>query len=429
MRKKLAIFICVIFFLVPGVVFVAEAEKFTLTVWDWHSPRMDLLKPYLDEYQKLNPNVQFKTLILPWAEFWKKLLVGIAGKIVPDLTMFHNAQTSVFIDHLAPFPSDLFPLDKMRKEYFTFDTSFVFKDQFKFFPGGVMSSVIYYNVDLWKAAGMGVPPRTWAELRDTAKKLTRRDAKGKLEVAGIQFLGDGYLQYIWEDFKYQQGGWIYNEAGTGVEWDTHAGLKPLKFLRGLIFDDKVTEPGFLPFTEAFGTQKAAMVYAWTWFTGWVQFYYPDLKFSVFVLPTETGGDLPARARNNYECDYAVPKAVPEKNKTEVFKLIKWLYDQDEFHIKMNKVLARVPGKLDLWDHPEIKKDSVLSILAKQVPYTIFPGERPSWIDTVLGNMETRIVQGIVPEEALKLAQTEGDREFKEKPTKWIVERQYRPLKK
>lgn len=415
--------------LIFGLSSMVTAET-ALTLWDWHEPRMDLYKQKIAEYEELNPEIKFETLTIPWDDFWKKLMAGVAAKKVPDISQFHNSNATTFLNALEPFPEDLFSLEEMREKYIAFDQAFVFKDKFYFFPTGIMSGLIWYNKEIWEEAGLtqGDLPKTWDELRKTAKKLTQYNAEGEVGRAGFAFTGDGNLQYIWEDFKYQQGGWIYAEGGKSVEWNTPAGLKPLRFLRDLIFIDKVTEPGFLPWMEAFGTEKAAMTVGWTWFGGWMGWAHPELEYGVFILPTEDGGNLPARARNNYECGLAVFRDVPEEKKREAFKFIEWLYDDDAFCIELNKTLARVPGKIRLMNHPEIQADPVLGVLAEQAPYTVFPGDRPSWIDKTLTNMEDRIMNGISPEEALRIAQEEGDRAIEENPVTWNVERQYSPPK-
>jgi len=428
-RKFISI-VCLIGLLISSLSISAYAQKMTLTVWDWHAPRMNALKPKLEAYSKLHPEIEFNTMLMPWDEYWKKLLAAAAaGQAPADIIEFHNAQTTRYIQVLEPLPESLFPLSEMRKVYYNFDQAFVLWDgKVYFLPGGLMSSLIYYNIDMWKKAGLGATPKTWEEFRQAAKKLTKYDDKGNVQIAGVTF--GGYLPLIWEDMKYQLGGWIYTEDGKAADssWIETPGIKSLTFLRDLIFKDKVTQPGFLDWMEAFGTQKAAMVYSWTWFTGWVNLNYPKLKYAVFTLPTWTGKMSPAVARNNYECDYAVLKTVPKEKKEEAFKFLKWLYTQDDFLIKLNKELGRIPAKKSLWGHEGIRLDPVLRVLNKEISYTIFPGERPEFIDTAGGNLRVRVEKGESVENCLKAYKEEVDNALKERPVIWNVERKYKPPK-
>ncbi len=44
---------------------------------------------------------------------------------------------------------------------------------------------LYYNKDMFAAAGIANPPKTLSELTDDAKKLTKRKADGTIKVAGF----------------------------------------------------------------------------------------------------------------------------------------------------------------------------------------------------------------------------------------------------
>ncbi len=428
MLKKFLNVMCIVGLLISVFPALLNAQGMTLTVWDWHAPRMEVLKPKLDEYSKLYPEIEFKTMIVSGDEYWKKLLAGImAGQAPADIIEFHNAQTTRFVEFLEPLPESIFPLDEMREVYYNFDQGFVLWDGKSYFlPGGLMAPIVYYNVDMWKESGLDVTPKTWEEFRQVAKKLTRYDGKGNVQIAGTTF--GSYLPLIWEDMKYQLGGWMYTEDGKAADpsWVEEPGIKSLTFLRDLMFEDKVTEPGFLDFTEAFGTQRAAMIYGWAWVTGFLNFNYPELKYAVFTLPTWTGEMTPAVSRNNYECDYAVLKTVPEEKKEEAFKFLKWLYTQDDFLVKLNQEMGRVPATKSLWEDPEIKLDPTIGALTEQIPYTIFPGERPEFIDTAGNNFMVRVERGESVEDCLKAYKEEVDGYLKERPVIWNVERMYKP---
>ncbi len=404
----------------------ANAEKMTLSLVDWHEPRMILYEKKTKEYEQVNPEVKIETTIIPWSEFWQKALAGAAaGQVLGDVMQFHNAQTSTFMGLLEPYPEDLFPLDEMREEFFAFDQAYVFDGEFYFYPGGIMSPLMFYNKKMWDESGIAEFPKTWEDLRATAKKLTKYSETGEIDIAGLAF--NGAAGFIWDDFNYQMGGWTYSEeGGTRVEWDTEEGRKVATFIWELMFKDKVNSPGFLDWSEAFGTEKSAMVYGWTWFRGWMDVTYPDVEYIVSVLPTPDGDMCPAVARNNYECELAIPKATPEDKKKEGFKFIKWLFDDDQLFIDMNIALARVPGRLSLWDDPQITGDKVLGVLAKQVPYTVFPGEYPARISDPLTRMEDAIRNEMDPLEALKMAEEDANMLLADKPVDWVVERQYSP---
>ena len=78
--------------------------------------------------------------------------------------------------------------------------------------------LLYYNVEHFKEAGLdpAKPPRTWAELVDAAKKLTKGDRYGFLMPAGYDYLG-----WLMEALSMSNGGRYYNEDyGGEVYYDS-----------------------------------------------------------------------------------------------------------------------------------------------------------------------------------------------------------------
>lgn len=410
-----------------GFAAAASAKTMTLTIWDWHQPRVDVLKPKLAEYTRLHPNIKFQLTVM--GDYWDKLLTTMVAGSPPDIVQFHNSEASKFVPKLmSPFPMDLFPLNAMRNEYYSFDQSFIFGGKMYFLPLGVMTGAIYYNKQIWSEAGQGSLPTSWDELRMAAKKLTKISANGKLTQSGFNFTPSmENLQYLWDDFNYQQGGWLFNREKTGVALNTPEGLKALNALATMALQDHVTPvPG--DSTGQLDVGKSAMQYNWTWYQGFLR-KAKNIQFGAFAIPTEDGTVKWARGRNNWEVGHGVPAGIKAERKLEAFKFLKWLYTDDKFFTTLNDTLGCVPGRTDLWNKPEIKDDPVISVVAKQVPYTIFPGERPNWLDTVLGTMAREVLsKKYSPEAALKRAQDQGNIEFKKRPPKWIVERQYKPGK-
>ena len=93
--------------------------------------------------------------------------------------------------------------------------------------------LLYYNVEHFKEAGLDPdkPPRTWAELVDAAKKLTKRDGD-KVERYGFTMpAGYDYLGWLMEALSMSNGGRYFNEEyGGEVYYDTRldAGRRALR---------------------------------------------------------------------------------------------------------------------------------------------------------------------------------------------------------
>lgn len=399
----------------------AEARKVSLEGWDYVKERVDLYQKKADEYHKLHPDVEIKFTTVPFGEYFSKILTSMAGGSPPDMFIHHPSQVSSFEGMLSPFPKDLFPLDKMD-DNLTFTAGFVVNGEFYLYPVGLLSALVFYNKDLWEEAGMGNVPQTWAELRTAARKLTQKDG-GVLKVAGFSFAKE--IKYLWPDLNYQMGGYLFNEKKTGVTWDTPEGQKAIDLIDAMLRDGISDLPNRL---LDFAAGKAAMEYGW----GWKRVGYSKVKglrWDVFQLPTTDGDNFPARARSAVALGFSVPYNVPAADKAETFKFLQWLYSSDDFLVQLNELMGTVPTRRSLWSHSTILKDNVFRTTVKQLPYTVLPGEFPSWVESILDEMQTAItVKGVAARLALKQAQEKGDAWLKKEPAGWVIERVTRPRK-
>ena len=74
-----------------------------------------------------------------------------------------------------------------------------FKGKLCFFPNDWNNIVIYYNTDMFKAAGLQPPAQdwTWKDFLDDAEKLTRRDSSGHVTQYGYFVPGSNFALEPW----------------------------------------------------------------------------------------------------------------------------------------------------------------------------------------------------------------------------------------
>jgi len=100
-------------------------------------------------------------------------------------------------------------------------------------PFNASTAMLYYNVDMFKAAGLTRPPRTFEEYVDYARKLTKKDANGNITQYGSDIRVYGWFI---EQLTYNQGGYIVNNENgrtaraTAVEYNQGPGLKAVKWI-------------------------------------------------------------------------------------------------------------------------------------------------------------------------------------------------------
>jgi sn-glycerol 3-phosphate transport system substrate-binding protein len=179
--------------------------------------------------------------------------------------------------------------------------------------------LLYYNVEHFKEAGLdpAKPPRTWAELVDAAKKLTKGDRYGFLMPAGYDYLG-----WLMEALSMSNGGRYFNEEyGGEVYYDQPSMLGAAHFVEDLIFKHKVMPQGV---TEAGGVStsffagKASMVLL---STGSLSFIRENMKqaYNVAFVPKNVRNAVPIGGAS-----LVMFAGQSEESKKAGWKFIKWL---------------------------------------------------------------------------------------------------------
>jgi multiple sugar transport system substrate-binding protein len=144
---------------------------------------------------------------------------------------------------------------------------------------------LWYNTDMFKAAGIKSPPQTWAQLQTDACKLTNKSKK----VVGISMSADPAR---WVAFLQEEGGSLLNKAQTKPTVNSAAGKASLAYYTGLSQKGCAARPDQIGAGwngEAFGKQVAAMAIEGNWMTSYMQQTYPDVHWSRAEIPAAPNG--------------------------------------------------------------------------------------------------------------------------------------------
>ena len=169
-----------------------QSYKISLEIWGVFDDSDVYIKP-IGDYIKINPHIrgiQYRKLS---PETYKEdLLNAMASGKGPDIFMTRNSWRASFEDKTAPAPEGLVT----EKEYRDFLVDVAAADfigtgnRIYGIPLSVDSLALYYNKDLFNAAGISRPPETWDEVGEDIRKLTTLDQFGNITHSGIA-LGTG----------------------------------------------------------------------------------------------------------------------------------------------------------------------------------------------------------------------------------------------
>jgi ABC-type glycerol-3-phosphate transport system substrate-binding protein len=200
---------------------IAAYKSVKLEYWSVWNDESDI-KPLINAYRRLHPNVSINYNKYRFDEYENKLLEAMAEDRGPDVFSIHNTWVKKYQSRLTPSPTSVsLPVKYMtgtvkKEEVVEFRTTKMLNanDVEKQFldvvagdvvhyqnigdaktpnfvkkvyglPLSVDTLVLYYNRDLLNNAGIITPPATWTEFSEQVKKITKIDQEtGEIILSG-----------------------------------------------------------------------------------------------------------------------------------------------------------------------------------------------------------------------------------------------------
>ena len=200
-----------------------------------------------------------------------KIKAGLASKDVPALAQMYDLATGLMVDLKVVDPMQNY-IDKDKFDLSNFEPNvlgyYTVGGKLYGMPWNTSAPILYYNKTLFKAAGLDPdkPPRTYADVLDYAKKLTKKDANGKVTVAGY---GIAIYGWIFEQLLATSGGmYLNNDNGrsaraTAATFNSPEGIAAVQFWKdgvdaGAYQNFGVAPNGTNAVVAAFQSQQVAM---------------------------------------------------------------------------------------------------------------------------------------------------------------------------
>jgi multiple sugar transport system substrate-binding protein len=203
-----------------------DGDKVTITYSNFISNggNEENLATIVEAFEKENPDVKVDVTTLPYADYFTALQTDLAGGTVSDVFDIEFANYAAYQANgvLAPLEgvdTDVYQAS-LADAYATDGTQYAL-------PSSFSNVVLFYNADLFDAAGIEYPTSdwTWADEKAAAEKLTD---------AGAGVWGDYQPISYHEYYKAvaQAGGDFLNEDGSAVAFNSPEGLAAAEWLVG-----------------------------------------------------------------------------------------------------------------------------------------------------------------------------------------------------
>lgn len=179
---------------------VSSGEQTTIVACTWTDEINEMTK-IKEDFEALNPNVKVNILEFPSGEYKDKLVIQLAGGA--DIDVINHKNTAEYADVASK--NQLLDLESLvQKDNLDIVPYGPLYDGLKFdgkqygIPYRKTAWVLFYNKDLFDAAGMAYPTddMTWDQFRETAKQIT--SGTGNDKTWGAYF-------HTWPQTWYGQG--------------------------------------------------------------------------------------------------------------------------------------------------------------------------------------------------------------------------------
>lgn len=215
-----------------------------LQLWfDLPGAQQEHVKKVNERFSAENPGIEVRTTVVPIAEMPTKLATAIAGGNPPDVaylggpSLITNLIQNNKVESLTKYRADLATLDWLEPVKKAVSRG----DAFYALPvnSGVLG--LYYNADLYKAAGLdpNKPPATWDDLVKNARAIAKADQQVWGHYVGTKPVPWSADQ-VWVAYLWQAGGEWTAPDEKEVAFNSAAGVEALQFYVDLVHEHKVT---------------------------------------------------------------------------------------------------------------------------------------------------------------------------------------------
>lgn len=400
----------------------ALAEKVNLTFYfpvSVGGPITKIVEGMTEQFMKEHPDIQITPVYAGiYRETLTKALTALRGGEPPHVAVLLSTDMYTLIDEDAVVAYD----DIVKPEEMAFTKAY--------FPGFMRNSqtggktwgipfqrstiVMYWNKEAFKAAGLDPEkaPATWKELVEMGKKLTVRDASGKVTQWGIAIPSTGYAYWLFQALAIQNGVELMNAEGTKTFFDNPKAVETLEFLVDLAQKHEVSPKGTIDWATTprdFFERKTAIMWTTTGNLTNVR-NNAQFPFGVAMLPANARPGSPTGGGNFY----IFKKTSPAERKAAV-TFVQWMTSAEraaQWGIDTGYVAVRP----DAWQTQTMKdyvaKFPVAAVARDQLEYAV-PELSTHDNQRVTKALDDAIQAAVTgskkPADALKEAQKEAER--------------------
>jgi len=221
---------------------VAQAQK-TLVVCMAETGTQEGLDYYTDvlipAFEAKYPDVKVDFQICGWGV--DTIVARYIGGTPPDVFQIGGDNLGSYLDMIAPIDDLVEGWEDLSDFPALLMDGLKVNGQLYGIPFSMTTRSLTYRTDLFEASGLdsNSPPRTWDELVEYGRRLTRRDADGKFTMQGFG-ASNHWLKFA--AFLFQAGTNYMSEDLSRFTFADEAGMEAASFVRDMFWEWEIADP-------------------------------------------------------------------------------------------------------------------------------------------------------------------------------------------
>ena len=272
-------------------------------------PITKIFDGYAEAFHKAHPDITVKPVYTgSYQDSIVKAMTAAKAGNAPDAAVLLSTDMFTLIDNDLIEPVDTVANSDADKAWIkAFYPAFMENSQAGGHTWGIpfqRSTIVqYWNKDAFKAAGLDPEkaPKTWDEMVSFGKKLTKKDASGRVTHWGVEIPSSGFPYWLFQALTTQNGAILANQDGTKVAYNDPKVVEAAQFFADLSIKHEVMPKGIIDLgttPKDFFEGKTAVM--WTT-TGNLTNVKANAKFAfgVAAMPSKVRGGSPTGGGNIY----------------------------------------------------------------------------------------------------------------------------------
>jgi multiple sugar transport system substrate-binding protein len=267
----------------------------------------------LADFEAQNPGIKVNYQQQTYRDYRERLQAAIASGKGPDIFRFHASWVPMLKSELSEMPATVFTPSQFQQTFFPVASEQLLQSG-KLYGVPLMYDglALIYNKEVFNTAN-AQPPKTWAELRDLAQKLTIRE-NGKIRRGGIAI---GNATNV-DNFSDILGLLMLQNGANPADPTSQKAQEALQFYTDFYTQSRVWDASLPNSTVAFARGDAAMIIAPSWRIHEIRTQNPNITIGVAPVP-QLGS-----TKITWATYWAEGVSAQSKNKEAAWKLLKFL---------------------------------------------------------------------------------------------------------